>query len=116
MNIYLLGNKMMLFGFPLKHYVRVTGVFSNCDKSEGGKRGAPLFLGRVANQSPNTRVFLPFVLLEMETGRLSPSTAADDKSDDELIDEEEVNRMTTVESVVTEIGLTHPIVCDIYDL
>ena len=47
---------------------------------------------------------------------LSPSTAVDDKSDGELIDEEEVNRMTTVESVVTEIGLTHPIVCDIYDL
>ena len=41
----------------------------------------------------------------------SPSTAVDDKSD-----EEEVNQMTTVESVVTEIGLTHPIVSDIYDL
>ena len=47
---------------------------------------------------------------------LSPSTAVDDKSDEELIDEEEVNHMTTVESVVTEIGLTHPIVYDIYDL
>ena len=35
----------------------------------------------------------------------------DDKSD-----EEEVNHMTTVESVVTEIGLTHPIVYDIYYL
>ena len=46
----------------------------------------------------------------------SPSTAVDDKSDEELIDEEEVNHMTTVESVVTEIGLTHPIVNDIYDL
>ena len=46
----------------------------------------------------------------------SPSTAVDDKSDEELIDEEEVNQMTTVESVVTEIGLTHPIVYDIYDL
>ena len=46
----------------------------------------------------------------------SPSTAVDDKSDDELIDEEEVSHMTTVESVVTEIGLTHPIVYDIYDL
>ena len=46
----------------------------------------------------------------------SPSTAVDDKSDEELIDEEEVNHMTTVESVVTEIGLTHPIVHDIYDL
>ena len=46
----------------------------------------------------------------------SPSTAVDDKSDEELIDEEEVNHMTTVESVVTEIGLTHPIVYDIYDL
>ena len=41
----------------------------------------------------------------------SSSTAVDDKSD-----EEEVNHMTTVESVVTEIGLTHPIVYDIYDL
>ena len=46
----------------------------------------------------------------------SPSTAVDDKSDEELIDEEEVNHMTTVESVVTEIGLMHPIVYDIYDL
>ena len=46
----------------------------------------------------------------------SPSTAVKDKSDEELIDEEEVNDMTTVESVVTEIGLTHPIVYDIYDL
>ena len=34
----------------------------------------------------------------------SPSTAV------------EVSHMTTVESVVTEIGLTHPIVYDIYDL
>ena len=25
--------KMMLFGFPLKHYVRVTRVCSNCDKA-----------------------------------------------------------------------------------
>ena len=41
----------------------------------------------------------------------SPSTAVDDKSD-----EEEVSHMTPVESVVTEIGLTHPIVYDIYDL
>ena len=39
------------------------------------------------------------------------STAVDDKSD-----EEEVSHMTTVESVVTEIGLTRPIVHDIYDL
>ena len=46
----------------------------------------------------------------------SPSTAVDNKSDEELIDEEEVNHMTTVESVVTEIGLTHPIVNNIYDL
>ena len=46
----------------------------------------------------------------------SPSTAVDDKSDEELVDEEEASHMTTVESVVTEIGLTHPIVCDIYDL
>ena len=46
----------------------------------------------------------------------SPSSAVDDKSDEELIDEEEVNHKTTVESVVTEIGLTHPIVYDIYDL
>ena len=42
---------------------------------------------------------------------LSPSTAIDDKSD-----EEEVNHMTTVESVLTEIGLTHPIAYDISDL
>ena len=41
----------------------------------------------------------------------SASTAVDDKSD-----EEEVSHMTTVESVVTEIGLTRPIVYDIYDL
>ena len=33
LNIYLFGNKMMLFGFPLKHYVRVTRVCSNCDKT-----------------------------------------------------------------------------------
>jgi len=48
----------------------------------------------------------------------SPSTAVDDKSDEKLIDEEEVSHMTTVtvESVVTEIGLTHPIIYDIYDL
>ena len=46
----------------------------------------------------------------------SPSTAVDDKSDEKLIDKEEVNHMTTVESVVTEIGLTHPIVYGIYDL
>ena len=45
-----------------------------------------------------------------------PSTAVDDKSDEELIDEDEVNHMKIVESVVTEIGLTHPIVYDIYDL
>ena len=42
---------------------------------------------------------------------LSASTAVDDKSD-----VEEVNHMTTVESVVTEIGLTHPMVHDIYYL
>ena len=41
----------------------------------------------------------------------SPSTAVDDKSD-----EEEASHVTTVESVVTEIGLTHPNVCDVYDL
>ena len=46
----------------------------------------------------------------------SLSTAVEDKSDEELIDEEEVSHMTTVESVVAEIGLTHPIVYDIYDL
>ena len=46
----------------------------------------------------------------------SASTAVDYKSDEESIDEEEVSHMTTVESVVTEIGLTHPIVYDIYDL
>ena len=46
----------------------------------------------------------------------SPSTAVDAKSDEELIDKEEVDHMTTVESVVREIGLTHPIVYDIYDL
>ena len=33
LNIYLFGNKMMLFGLPLKHYVRVTRVRSNCDKT-----------------------------------------------------------------------------------
>ena len=32
------------------------------------------------------------------------------------MDEEEVNHMTTVKSVVTENGLRHPIVYDIYDL
>ena len=42
-----------------------------------------------------------------------PSTAVDDKSDEQLIDEEEVSHMTTVESVVTEIGLKHQIVYDI---
>ena len=41
----------------------------------------------------------------------SLSTAVDDKSD-----EEEVSHMTTVESVVTETGLKHQIVYDIYDL
>ncbi|CAH3045129.1 unnamed protein product, partial [Pocillopora meandrina] len=54
----------------------------------------------------------------------SPSTVVDNKSDEEFTDEEEVshmtteevNHMTTVESVVTEIGLPHPIVYDIYDL
>ena len=46
----------------------------------------------------------------------SPSITVDDRSDEELIDENEVNHMTVVELVVTEIGLTHPIVYDIYDL
>ena len=45
-----------------------------------------------------------------------PSTAVDDKSDEELIDEEEVSHMTTVESFVTEIGLKHQIVYDINNL
>ena len=31
--------------------------------------GEQFFPGRVANQTPNTRIFLLFVLLEMETGR-----------------------------------------------
>ena len=31
--IYLVGNKMMLFGFALKYYVRVMRVCSNCDKT-----------------------------------------------------------------------------------
>ena len=44
----------------------------------------------------------------------SPSIAVDDKSDEELIDENEVNHMTAVESVVTK--LAYPIVYDIYDL
>ena len=43
----------------------------------------------------------------------SSSTAGDDKSDEGLIDKEEVNHMTTVESLVTEIGLTHATVYDI---
>ena len=47
---------------------------------------------------------------------LSPSTAVDDKSDEELIDKEEVSHMATLKSIVIEIGLTHPIVYDIYDL
>ena len=87
-------------------------------KAKGGKRGAPVCPGRVANQSPNTRIFLPFVLAFSRWRRAgsSPSTAVDDKSDEELINEEEVNHMTSVESVITEIGLTHPIVHDIYDL
>ena len=46
----------------------------------------------------------------------SLSIAVADKSDEELIDENEVDHMTAVESVVTEIGLTHSIVYDIYDL
>ncbi|XP_058948688.2 uncharacterized protein [Pocillopora verrucosa] len=46
----------------------------------------------------------------------SPSTTVYNKSDKEFIDEEEVNHMTNVELVVTEIGLPHPIVYDIYDL
>lgn len=35
---------------------------------------------------------------------------------EEAIDEEEISHMTTVEAVVEEIGLCHPIVYDIYDL
>ena len=73
------------------------------EESEGGKRGAFVFPGRVANQSPNTRIFLPFVPLEKETGGPSPSFAVDDKSDEELIDENEVNHMTAVESVDTRV-------------
>ena len=46
----------------------------------------------------------------------SPSTAVDDKSDEQLIDEEEVSHMTTVQSAATEIGLRHQVVYDIYDL
>ena len=70
----------------------------------------------MANQSPNTRFFFRLSSSRWRRAGSSPSTAVDDKSDEELIDEEEVNHMTTVESVVTEIGLTHPIVYDIYDL
>jgi len=70
----------------------------------------------VANRSPNTRIFLSFVLLEKETGRSVSEHRGDDKADEESIDEKEVSHMTTVESVVTEIGLTHPIVYDFYDL
>ncbi|RMX37830.1 hypothetical protein pdam_00020038 [Pocillopora damicornis] len=44
----------------------------------------------------------------------SPSTAVDNKSDEEFIDEEEVSHMTTVNSVVTEIGLTHNIFCCLF--
>ena len=85
-------------------------------ESKGGKRGAPVFPGRVADRSLNTKIFLPFVLLKKETGRSFSEHRGDDKSDEESIDEKEVSHMTTVKSVVTEIGLTHPIVSDFYDL
>ena len=39
------------------------------EESEGGKRGAPVFAGRVANQSQKTRIFLAVVLVELEAGR-----------------------------------------------
>ena len=48
--------------------------------------------------------------------RRTEKSEESEKSEEELIDEEEVSHMTTVESVVTEIGLTDPIVYDIYDL
>ena len=44
----------------------------------------------------------------------SQSTAVENKSEEEFIDEEEVSHMTTVNSVVTEIGLTHNIFCCLF--
>ena len=44
-------------------------VSQDMRKAKGRKQGAPVFLGRVANQSPNTRLFLPFVLLEKQMGK-----------------------------------------------
>ena len=86
---------------------------SRYEKSEGGKRGAPFF--------PGTKTQIQGFFSRLSSSRRrragpSPSTAVDGKSDEELIDEKEVSHMTTVESVVTEIGLTHPIVYDFYDL
>ena len=43
------------------------------------------------------------------------STDEDDTFEDS-IDEEDISHMTTVEAVVKEIGLCHPIVYDIHDL
>lgn len=45
-----------------------TGV-ARYGESEGEKREASVFPRRVVNQSLNTRVFLPFVRLDKETGR-----------------------------------------------
>ena len=86
------------------------------EEREGGKRGRLFSREEWLTKAQIKGFFFCLSSSRWRRAGSSPSTAVDDKSDEELIDEEEVNHMTTVESVVTEIGLTHPIVYDIYDL
>ena len=44
-----------------------------------------------------------------------PSTEGDD-SDADSLDHEDLSHMETVECVINEIGIIHPILCGIYDL
>ena len=44
-----------------------------------------------------------------------PNTGGDD-TDEDCLDQEDLDHMNTVQTVVKEIGLSHPIFYDIYDL
>ncbi|KAK3723366.1 hypothetical protein QZH41_015944 [Actinostola sp. cb2023] len=44
------------------------------------------------------------------------STEQQDNPEEDDVDQDELNHMTTIDNVITEIGLSHPIVYDIYDL
>ena len=54
----------------------------------------------------------------MQKRKASPALSTDDgESDgDSLMDQDDLSHMTTIESVVNEIGLSHPIVYDVHNL